>query len=322
VRRCLKVGTIDFENVAQLYCVHRAGHRGDVRCLVLGLGQRGQMLAFPSDLRSGIGVAGIFSMIGRPIGGRSCRSNATGNEKSSHNTEKSLNPAKTRVNCTQPGSGHKGGIVKKGLACTMLLGVVWSLPAAAQSTLQFNGGIGVHPVSTITGCPTTDPCTVTPTFNIVRNVHPAGQVWVINSFTATVRNGSITVNGKGLVLAGGNNAGRALSSTGGQFSVFATLICEASAPFTERDTNMAGVLVSPTGDFQINDTIKPTPPASCASPMLLIRNAAPGGTFPNTWFAVGIYSPNGGQSQSQSQSQSQQGQGQSQSSSSSSSSSR
>jgi hypothetical protein len=200
--------------------------------------------------------------------------------------------------------------MKKALACTMLLGVVWSLPAAAAPPWQFKGGIGVHPISTIAGCPgnvtppqpcLTDPDsdTVTPSpasptvsFNIVRGVHPAGQIWVINDLVATVQtSGKITVNGKGLVLAGGNNLGRTPTPA---LSVIATLICETAAPFTEHTTAGAGVLLSPTGDFQINDTLSPPPPATCASPMLLIRNAATAaGGFPNTWFAGGIYNPKG-----------------------------
>jgi hypothetical protein len=186
-----------------------------------------------------------------------------------------------------------------------------SLPAAADPPWQFKGGIGVDPISNITGCPGTPttpvPCltdpdsdTTTPSptspavsFNIVRGVHPAGQIWVINDLVATVQSGgSITVNGKGLVLAGGNNLGRAPIPA---LSVKATLICETAAPFTEHDSSTAGVLLSPTGDFQINDTLSPPPPAACASPMLLIRNAAPPATnaFPNPWFAGGIYRPNG-----------------------------
>jgi hypothetical protein len=53
-------------------------------------------------------------------------------------------------------------------------------------------------------------------------------------------------------------------------------------------------LLSPTGDFQINDTLAPLPPATCASPMLFIRNAATTlNDFPNRWLAVGRYRPNG-----------------------------
>jgi hypothetical protein len=58
-------------------------------------------------------------------------------------------------------------------------------------------------------------------------------------------------------------------------------------------TDPKGVLLSPTGDFQINGTLAPLPPVTCVSPMLLIRNAAAPAmnAFPNPWFAVGIYSP-------------------------------
>jgi hypothetical protein len=69
--------------------------------------------------------------------------------------------------------------------------------------------------------------------------------------------------------------------------VFATLICEAAAPFTERSTNLAGVPLAPNGDFEIDDVLKIddvlTPIPDCASPMLLIRNAAG-----LAWFAAGI----------------------------------
>jgi hypothetical protein len=192
--------------------------------------------------------------------------------------------------------------MKKALACAMLLGVVWSLPAAATPPLQFKGGIGVHPLVTILGCPATPanpvacatdpddtqpPSSASPTvsFNIIRNVHPAGQIWVINDLVATVQSsGKITVNGKGLVLGSGNNAGRAPTA----LNVIATLICETAAPFTEHTSSPAGVLLSPTGDFKINDTLAPPPPATCASPMLFIRNAATtANDFPNRWFAVG-----------------------------------
>jgi hypothetical protein len=107
--------------------------------------------------------------------------------------------------------------------------------------------------------------------------------------------GSITVNGKGLILAGGNNLGRAPTPA---LSVIATLFCHlptTSIPTPPQfSTSSAGVLLSPTGDFQINDTLSPPPPATCTSPMLLIRNAATAmGGFPNTWFAGGIYRPQG-----------------------------
>ena len=76
-------------------------------------------------------------------------------------------------------------------------------------------------------------------------------------------NGDIEVKGKGLVLGGGNNVGRATGQ-----SVFATLICEAAAPFTEHNSNLAGVPLDPNGDFEIDDVLTPAPPtapAPCSS---------------------------------------------------------
>jgi hypothetical protein len=121
------------------------------------------------------------------------------------------------------------------------------------------------------------------TRNIVRGVQPGGQLWVINDLDATVKSdGSITINGKGLVLGSGDNAGRAPSGSAA-IHLIATLICEPTAPFTQHSTSSAGVLLSPTGDFQINDTLAPLPLPACASPMLFIRSA----TSLN-WLAVGI----------------------------------
>jgi hypothetical protein len=127
-------------------------------------------------------------------------------------------------------------------------------------------------------------------------VRPAGQIWVIKDLQAQIgSNGQITVKGKGLVLAGGNNAGRAPTPA---LFVIATLICDlptTSVPIPPQfSTATAGVSLSPTGNFKINDTLSPLPPASCTSPMLLIRNAATAvGGFPNLWLAVGIFGPDG-----------------------------
>jgi hypothetical protein len=63
--------------------------------------------------------------------------------------------------------------------------------------------------------------------------------------------------------------------------VFATLLCEAAAPFVERSTTFAGVPLEPNGDFRIDDTLNPVP-SDCPSPVLLIRNAG------GVWFAAGI----------------------------------
>ena len=145
----------------------------------------------------------------------------------------------------------------------------FSLSAAAQDRLaRFEGGIGVIPTGS--------------TNTVVRGVTAAGQIWVISRLSADIRtDGSISVDGRGLLLGAGNNVG-----FNGNARVFATLICEPVAPFTQHNTNLAGVppgvALEAHGDFRINDVLTPVP-ADCASPVLLIRNAANGG-----WFAAGI----------------------------------
>jgi hypothetical protein len=160
---------------------------------------------------------------------------------------------------------------------------IWLVGVFAPSVLaadddilvRFKGGIGVIPVSNVV---VNADGTITVNRNIVREVQPAGQIWVIRKLEATVTtNGAIEVEGEGLVLGGGNNVGRATGQR-----VFATLICEATTPFTERNSNPAGVPLGPNGDFEIDDVLSPAP-TTCDSPVLLIRNAAN-----LNWFAAGI----------------------------------
>ena len=150
------------------------------------------------------------------------------------------------------------------------------LPVRAEETLaKFEGGIGVIPVS---GGQGTDATATTVNRNMVRGVQPAGQIWVVDDLEAQVTpDGRIQVKGEGLVLGGGNNVGRATGQR-----VFATLICEAAAPFTEHNSDLAGVPLAPNGDFTSDDVLSPAP-TTCDSPMLLIRNAAN-----LNWFAAGI----------------------------------
>ena len=172
----------------------------------------------------------------------------------------------------------------------LFVGMVVPLAALADDSLaKFKGGIGVHPVSNVAGDPviinnvTTFPNV---TRNVVRGVNPAGQIWVIADLRADVKtDGSIKVRGKGLLLGGGNGIGGNANA-----SVFASLICQVTATeFTVHSTDsddltagIQGVPLEPNGDFRIDDTLDPAPLA-CASPVLLIRNAAN-----QTWFAAGI----------------------------------
>ena len=153
------------------------------------------------------------------------------------------------------------------------------VPVVADDTLvRFDGGIGVHPVSNVAGTANADGTFPNVTRNIVRGVNPAGQHWVIAALRARVaEDGRIKVDGRGLLLAGGNGIG-----TNANARVFATLICEAAAPFTERNSDLTGVPLEANGDFRIDGVLTPVP-NGCASPVLLIRNAANNG-----WFAAGI----------------------------------
>ena len=169
------------------------------------------------------------------------------------------------------------------LLATAVVSLAPSLGRADDSLVRFKGGIGVDGVS---GAPGTDPTAASVTRNIVRGVQPGGAPWVIADFRAEVQaNGRITAVGRGLIFSGGNTTGSALVVTpsGGTatLTVFATLICENAAPFVERNTKP--VPLSAEGNFSINDVLSPAPPASCNTPVLLIRNSPGGG-----WFAAGI----------------------------------
>ena len=159
------------------------------------------------------------------------------------------------------------------LTCCLCVGLVSALRADDDSLVRFEGGIGVIPVSSVNADGTINR-------NVVRGVNPPGQIWVIARLAADVQmDGRIEVRGRGLLLGGGNNIGFTAN-----LRVFATLICSPTAPFTQFSTSAAGVALEPNGDFRIDDTLSPTPPAVCASPVLLIRTT--GGAMP--WFAAGI----------------------------------
>jgi len=169
-------------------------------------------------------------------------------------------------------------MLKKMSVWVLFFGIVAPLSAAADDSLvKFKGGIGVIPVSSAAGAVNADGTSPNVNRNVVRGVTPPGLLWTIADLRADVKvDGSIKVRGRGLLLAGGNGIG----GNAGQ-SVRATLICEATAPFTLRDTDPV-VPLEPNGDFRIDAVLNPAPPADCASPVLLIRN--PGGA----WFAAGI----------------------------------
>ena len=139
------------------------------------------------------------------------------------------------------------------------------LSDGGRNNCQVQGGIGVMPASTVGSA------------NVVQGVQPPGEPWVIHALSAEVKqDGRIHVEGRGLLLAGGNGIG----TNGGQ-KVFATLIC-GTALFSTPVAN--AVALAADGDFTIDDVLSPVPPLDCANPILLIRTAAGN----NPWFAAGI----------------------------------
>jgi hypothetical protein len=162
------------------------------------------------------------------------------------------------------------------LVCVVSVGIASPLLAADHSLVRFDGGIGVIPVSNVTVNADGSFKAVSP--NVVRTVTPPGQIWVIDRLKADVEtDGHITVAGRGLLLGGGSGIG-----TNANQHVFATLICEAAAPFTLHSTTTTGVALAANGDFRIDDFLTPAVPDACASPVLLIRNTG------GAWFAAGI----------------------------------
>lgn len=169
-------------------------------------------------------------------------------------------------------------MVKKAAVIAMALAVVGQVSAHGRDLLaSFDGGIGVIPVSTGAGAMNADGTFPNVKLNIVRGVFPGGGPWRIASLKADVEtDGHITVRGRGLLLASSNSIGQNANQ-----KVFATLICEAAAPFVERNTARTGVPLEPNGDFRIDDVLNPAP-TECASPVLLIRNTG------GVWFAAGV----------------------------------
>jgi hypothetical protein len=163
--------------------------------------------------------------------------------------------------------------MKTALLALALVVLVPFAVIADSSLVRFKGGIGVDPVSGIAlGAPVS---------NVVCGVVPGGIPWRIGRLRANVQiDGHITVEGRGLLLAGGN----IIATNGGQ-SVRAELFCTTTPPpcGTPSFTSVAGVALDPHGDFRIDDTLTPLPPVSCTKPVLLIVSKANG-----HWFAAGI----------------------------------
>lgn len=169
--------------------------------------------------------------------------------------------------------------MKKAAVFLLALGIVGQVSAHESDLLaKFEGGIGVIPVSNGAGPVNADGTFPNVKLNVVRGVSPGAGPWRIDDLKAEVDiDGRIKVKGRGLLLASGNSIGQNANQ-----SVFATLICEAAAPFVEHNSS-SSVPLDQDGDFRIDDVLNPAPPVDCASPVLLIRTSSNG-----TWFAAGI----------------------------------
>jgi hypothetical protein len=114
-------------------------------------------------------------------------------------------------------------------------------------------------------------------------VNPGGRPWVIESLQVDVKvDGRISVDGRGLLLAGGDGIG-----TNGAQMVRARLFCGPAAAATVHQSDL--VPLEANGDFRIEGFLTPvtpttvaTPPNPCTTPVLLIINAG------GAWFAAGI----------------------------------
>ena len=155
----------------------------------------------------------------------------------------------------------------------VFFGLLLLAPSVRAGTLvEFEGGIGVDPVSRadVVGI------TTVAVRNIVREVPPGAQPWVIERFKAKVKDdGRSKAEGKGLVQAGGNSIG----TPGAVGMVGATLFCGTSPHSSDP------VPLEPDGDFKIKDTLDPLPLEDpCVTPVLLIR----AGSSAGPWIAAGI----------------------------------
>jgi len=167
-------------------------------------------------------------------------------------------------------------MLKQAAVILIALGMVGQVSAQTSDFIaRFDGGIGVIPASNGVGPVNPDGTFPNVRLNIVRGINPGGGPWTISELRADIDTlGHVKVKGRGLLLASGNGIG-----TNANQSVFATLICEAAAPFVQHNT--ASVPLERNGDFRIVDTLNDLP-SVCPSPVLLIRNTG------GVWFAAGV----------------------------------
>lgn len=176
--------------------------------------------------------------------------------------------------------------MKTALLALALVVLVPFAVTADDTLASFNGGIAVStPLIAVTVTGVEPNISVTPVLNIVCGVSPGGVPWRIRNLHAVVEtSGHITVEGRGLLLAGGSPTLPALNvigTNGGQM-VKAELFCNTSLSACGTAHTSGLVSLEADGDFKIDDTLSPSVPPTCTKPVLLITNGAP------RWFAAGI----------------------------------
>lgn len=160
------------------------------------------------------------------------------------------------------------------VAVAFVAGVAPGVGLAADTIARFEGGIGVTPWA-VGGSPPTQ----APVLNGVFDASPGGRPWVIRKLSASVfADGTVSVRGRGLLLAGGNGIG----GRGAIASVIGSLYCNGVA--TPINTLPAALDLA--GNFRITGPLSSAPPNPCNTPVLTIRNGA--GGVPGAWFAAGI----------------------------------
>jgi hypothetical protein len=164
--------------------------------------------------------------------------------------------------------------MKTWLFCTLIaLGLPGLALAGGGNLVSFNAGIGVTPFENSGTAPS-----VTVAVNAVHGVNPPGDPWRIGSlFAAVDADGTITVVGTRLLLAGGNGLGSNPVPT-----VQAKLFCGTS----DTAYDSPAVPLDANGNFNISGTLSAEPPDPCTSPVLLIVAAPATGAGP--WLAAGI----------------------------------
>jgi hypothetical protein len=121
-------------------------------------------------------------------------------------------------------------MVKQAVGILLAVGVVTGVSAHEPDFLaRFQGGIGVIPASNGAGTANADGTFPNVKLNVVRGISPGAGPWRIADLRADVDlDGHIRVKGRGLLLASSNSIGQNANQR-----VFATLFCEAAAPFVE-----------------------------------------------------------------------------------------